>query len=117
MGSFPRRRSEGIVTEELGDELLAYCASTQTAHALSHDAAGFASQYPTGVYGNADVNGTGHAGDTFVNAADINPFIQILSGAGEPGITAALAAVPEPTSLGLFSAGAVGLLARRRRHG
>ena len=39
MGSFPRRRSEGIVTEELGDELLAYCASTQTAHALSHDAA------------------------------------------------------------------------------
>lgn len=39
LGSFPRRRSEGIVTEELGDELLAYCASTQTAHALSHDAA------------------------------------------------------------------------------
>jgi len=27
------------VTEELGDELLAYCASTQTVHALSRDAA------------------------------------------------------------------------------
>jgi hypothetical protein len=39
MSRFPRARDEGIVTEELGDELVVYDQATQTAHALSTDAA------------------------------------------------------------------------------
>ena len=39
MSRFPRARDEGIVTEELGDELVVYDRATQTAHALSTDAA------------------------------------------------------------------------------
>ena len=39
MSGYPLARSEGIVTEELGDELVAYVEATQTAHALSKDAA------------------------------------------------------------------------------
>jgi DNA-binding transcriptional ArsR family regulator len=37
--SFPKRRSEDVVTEELRDELVAYDTTTQTAHSLSRDAA------------------------------------------------------------------------------
>jgi hypothetical protein len=39
MSAYPRARSEGIVTEELGDETLVYDGATETAHALSKDAA------------------------------------------------------------------------------
>lgn len=39
MSEHPRARMEGIVTEELGDELMVYDGATQTAHALSRDAA------------------------------------------------------------------------------
>jgi hypothetical protein len=38
MGGYPRARSEGIVTEVLGDETIVYDGATQTAHALSKDA-------------------------------------------------------------------------------
>jgi hypothetical protein len=40
MSGYPRARSEGIATEEVGDELVVYVQPTQTAHALSKDAAG-----------------------------------------------------------------------------
>lgn len=36
---YPQARSEGIVTEELGDELVIYVEDTRTAHALCGDAA------------------------------------------------------------------------------
>ena len=39
MGGDPRARSEGIVVEEAGDELVVYVENTQMAHALSKDAA------------------------------------------------------------------------------
>jgi hypothetical protein len=39
MSVYPRARSEGIIIEELGDELLAYVEATSTAHAVSKDAA------------------------------------------------------------------------------
>ncbi len=39
MSSHPRARSDGIVIEEVGDELVIYVQATQTAHALSADAA------------------------------------------------------------------------------
>ncbi len=39
MSPYPQARSEGIVTEEVGDELVIYVAAMQTAHALSEDAA------------------------------------------------------------------------------
>jgi DNA-binding transcriptional ArsR family regulator len=39
MSGYPLARSEGIVTEELGDEMVAYVEATQTVHALSKDAA------------------------------------------------------------------------------
>lgn len=38
MKAYPRARSEGIVAEEVGDELVAYDERTQTAHCLSADA-------------------------------------------------------------------------------
>ena len=40
MSVYPRARSEGIATEEVGDELVVYVQATQTAHALSKDATG-----------------------------------------------------------------------------
>ena len=39
MSAYSRARSEGIVIEEVDDELVVYVQSTQTAHALSTDAA------------------------------------------------------------------------------
>ncbi len=39
MSAEPRARSEGIITEEVGDELVVYVEATHTAHALSADAA------------------------------------------------------------------------------
>ena len=39
MSAHSRARSEGIVVEEVDDELVVYVQSTQTAHALSTDAA------------------------------------------------------------------------------
>lgn len=39
MSLYPRARSDGIVVEELGNELVAYVEATQTAHGLSTDAA------------------------------------------------------------------------------
>lgn len=39
MGAYPRARNEGIVAEEVGDELVVYVEATQTAHALSGEAA------------------------------------------------------------------------------
>ena len=39
LSPYPQARSEGIVTEEVGDELVIFVAATQTAHALSEDAA------------------------------------------------------------------------------
>lgn len=38
MSAYPRARSEGIISEEVGDELVTYDQATQTAHALSKDA-------------------------------------------------------------------------------
>lgn len=39
MSSHPRACTDGVVIEELGDELVIYVKATQTAHALSKDAA------------------------------------------------------------------------------
>jgi DNA-binding transcriptional ArsR family regulator len=39
MSAYPRARAEGIVTEQVDDELVVYDQATQTAHALSTDAA------------------------------------------------------------------------------
>ena len=39
MSSHPRARSDGVVIEELGDELVIYVEATRTAHALSEDPA------------------------------------------------------------------------------
>ena len=39
LSAYPRACSEGIVCEEVGDELVVYVQATQTAHALSGDAA------------------------------------------------------------------------------
>jgi DNA-binding transcriptional ArsR family regulator len=38
MGWYPRARDEGIISEEVGDELMVYVEATRTAHALSADA-------------------------------------------------------------------------------
>ena len=39
MSAYPRARSEGVVSEEVGDELVIYDEATQVAHSLSRDAA------------------------------------------------------------------------------
>ncbi len=39
MSAYPRACSEGVVCEEVGDELVVYVQATQTAHALAGDAA------------------------------------------------------------------------------